>query len=496
MEEMGVLRGPQISTRISPPADAYTLNWWRTGCAICVLCVATASAASGQTFESLVSFNGSNGGDPFYMTLVQATDGNLYGTTHLGGLEGDGTVFQMTPAGTFTPLYSFTNGIDSGFPFAGLVQGSDGSFYGTTTNGGGTVFEITAAGVLTTLYTFCPHNNCTTGLDYNPDAGLVLGFDGNFYGVAAEGGANNLGAVFRITPGGTLTTLHSFDGTDGSGPVGALTQAYDGSFYGTTISGGTGNSCSGGCGTVFRMTPRGTLTTLARFDLTNGSYPNGALVQGNDGNFYGTTALGGASNSCSGGCGTVFTITPGGTLTTLHSFELTDGGNPYAPLIQATDGNFYGTTAAGGASNFCTGGCGTVFKITRGGTLATLHSFDSTDGSYLLGGLVQDTNGTFYGETGGGGTFGHGTIFSLAVGLGPFVETELTSGAAGRPVRILGTNLTGATSVTFNGTAAIFKVVSASLITTTVPAGATTGKVQVITPSGVLNSNKAFVVKP
>jgi uncharacterized repeat protein (TIGR03803 family) len=243
------------------------------------------------------------------------------------------------------------------------------------------------------------------------------------------------------------------------------------------------------------------------FDGTDGASPIAAIVQGADGDFYGTTNLGGANDNdlCDfgrgGGCGTVFKITATGALTTLYSFcsqsGCTDGHNPETALIQATDGNFYGTMYFGGTS-----GDGTVFKITRSGTLTTLYSFCSqsgcTDGEYPQAPLVQDTNGTFYGTTFGGGTHrpGDGTVFSLSVGLGPFVETTPTSGTVGKPVIILGTNLTGATSVTFSGTSAVFKVVSPTEIGAAVPSGATTGAVQVVTPSGTLTSNVNFQVLP
>jgi uncharacterized repeat protein (TIGR03803 family) len=191
--------------------------------------------------------------------------------------------------------------------------------------------------------------------------------------------------------------------------------------------------------------------------------------------------------------GTIFCITPTGTLTTLHTFLIAEGKEPGAALIQATDGNFYGTAHAGGANN-----AGTIFNISASGTLTTLYSFCSqsgcADGQSPNASLVQDTNGTFYGTTGAGGANGYGTVFSLSVGLGPFVETNPTSGKVGAAVGILGSNLKGATSVSFNGTAATFKVSSTSLITTTVPAGATTGTVQVVTPSGTLSSNVPFRV--
>jgi len=281
-----------------------------------------------------------------------------------------------------------------------------------------------------------------------------------------------------------FTTVHSFDRTDGEQPYGTLVQATNGDLYGTTSLGGTMDG-----GTVFKITTSGTLTTLYNFcsqsNCTDGEGPEGALVQAN-GNFYGTTLGGGASTF-----GTVFRITPGGTLTTLHSFDGVDGVAPRTGLIQATDGNLYGATAQGGANTY-----GTVFKITPSGTLTTLHNFDDTDGTDPYSGLMQATSGTLYGTTYEGGADNGGTIFSLSVGLGPFVEPQPASGRVGAAIKILGTNLTGATSVTFNGTAATFTVVSRSEITTTVPTGATTGKIKVTTPARTLTSNVSFQVRP
>jgi uncharacterized repeat protein (TIGR03803 family) len=474
------------------------LSLWKTIGLVGVFCAAAVVASPGQTFTSLVSFNGTDGEHPVG-SLVQGLDGNFYGTTAEGGADtscnfgsGCGTVFKITPGGTLTTLHSF-DGTDGSNPYAGLVLATDGNFYGTTVAGGaheeGTIFKITTGGKLTTLYSFCAQTKCTDGA--GPYAGLIQATDGNFYGTTEGGGANNWGTVFKVTPGGTLTTLHSFDFTDGARPYAAPVQATDGNFYGTTSS-GTANtfSCFGfPCGTVFKITPGGTLTTLHGFDNIDGGNPYAALVQGTDGNFYGTTYT-------SEG-GTVFRITPGGTLTTLRVFGHTDGQNPYAGLVLATDGNFYGTTAwSGPLLEYSDTGPGTIFKITPGGALTTLHSFDTTDGSHPYAGLVLATDGNFYGATSGGGANYDGTVFSLAVGLGPFVETLPIFGEVGAAVMILGTDLTGATSVTFDGIAAAFTVVSSSEITTTVPSGAATGNVQVTTPQGTLISNVNFRVTP
>jgi uncharacterized repeat protein (TIGR03803 family) len=483
------------------------IKWATKACGVFLLWATTAVALPAQTFTTLHSFNGSTEGNFPKDAPVQGTDGNLYGTVY-----GGGTIFKITPGGALTILNSA-----DGSPVGGLVQATNGDFYGTTDHGGtsntcpkyfiggcGTVFKITPGGTVTTLLSF----DYTDGA--NSFAGLIQGTDGNLYGTTEEGGANSktcegysgngCGTVFKITPGGTLTTLHSFDGTDGAVVDAGLVQGSDGNFYGTTVRGGVPSDD----GTVFTITANGSFATIYTFSA-NGIEPTGVLVQGTDGNYYGTTFIGGTHDY-----GTIFKIRPSGELTTLHSFDSTDGAYPGGGVIRASDGNFYGTTVEGGANGAeCNeSGCGTIFKMTPGGTLTTLYSFCQqvtngvcTDGAEPAAGLVQATDGSFYGTTefGGACTFyfeGCGTLFSLSVGLKPFVETQPTSGKVGAPVKILGTNLTGATSVTFNGTAAVFTVASKTLITTTVPAGATTGTVQVVRPNGKGSSNVPFTVLP
>jgi uncharacterized repeat protein (TIGR03803 family) len=444
-----------------------------------------------QAFTTLASFNSTDGESPD-VALVQATNGDLYGETLAGGASRAGTVFKITPSGTLTALYSFCSECDSSdgyFPYGGLVQAANGDLYGTASEGGaygyGTVFKITPAGALTRLYSFCSQSNCTDG--YLPYASLIQAANGDLYGTTFM-------TVFKITPSGALTTLYTFcsksNCADGYQPS-ALVQAANGDLYGTAQFGGVGNA-----GTVFKITPAGALTTLYGFcaesNCADGSMPRAGLAQASDGDLYGTTEAGGASGS-----GTVFKITAGGTLTTLHSFcsltGCTDGATPDAGLIRATDGYFYGTTYFGGAN-----GDGTVFKITPGGALTTLHSFcaqsNCTDGAYPYAALVQATDGKLYGTTWSGGANGNGTVFSLYAGLRPFVETRPTSGEVGATVEILGTHLAGATGVTFNGVAAEFTLKSPMLITATVPAGATTGEVQVVTPGATLSSNVPFRV--
>jgi uncharacterized repeat protein (TIGR03803 family) len=477
---------------------------------------------SAQTFTTLFSWDGKDGQNPA-RGLVQATNGNLYGTTYGGvwdsGEVNYGTVFKIATSGKLKTLHTFAS-TDGSYPDGILIQATNGNIYGTTfyggANGAGTIFKITLGGKLTTLHSFCSQPGCTDGA--NPTSGLVEGIDGNLYGTTLGGGANTTclpgvlesgcGTVFKISPSGSLATLYSFCSqpgcTDGSYPGAALIQATNGSFYGTTNVGV--NNQGGYGGTIFEISPSGSLNTVYSFcslpDCADGEVPNGGLVQGSDGNFYGITFYGGAK-----GAGTAFKITAGSELTTLHSFcsveidgACTDGVNPGGTLIQATDGNLYGTTYQGGSA-YAAGG--TIFQITTSGTLTTLYNFCSqpncTDGDQPeLAGLVQDTNGAFYGVTLYGGStncgYGCGTLFSLSTGLGPFVKTLPTSGKVKTAVKITGTDLTGATSVTFNGTAAVFKVVSSSEITTKVPKGATTGPVQVVTPSGTLTSDMDFQV--
>ena len=501
----------QVNYELQPRNSRTTLGWRRRLGILCLLLAATAITLPAQTLTTLANFDGTNGDEPL-APVVQGGDGNLYGTTSSGGANGSGTVFKVTSTGTLTTLYSFcaqTNCTDGATPDAGLVLATDGNFYGTTFQGGantndrlcvspgcGTVFKITPGGTLTTLYNFCSLANCADGSV--PIAGLVQGADGDFYGTASSGGVDGEeGTVFKITPSGKLTTLYSFCSqsrcTDGEVPEAPLVQGRDGNFYGTTWQGGVNL-----WGTVFKITPKGTLTTLYSFcaqggaACTDGSDPLAPVVQARDGNFYGTTLSGGSVGYVSDG--TVFKITPAGTLTTLHSFTGADGGVPRAGLVQATDGTLYGTTGGGAYEG------GTIFKITLGGALTTLYNFCSqsgcSDGAYPEPGVFQATDGNLYGTTSGGGTDNDGTVFSLSVGLGPFVETLPTLGPAGAPVRILGTSLTGTTSVTFNGTAATFAVnPTGTAINTTVPSGATAGTVQVVTPGGTLSSNVPFRVR-
>jgi len=396
---------------------------------------AAVMVSSAQTFTSVVSFDYTNG-SALWNPLVQATNGNLYGTTNQGGANstGDGTVFEYDPlTGDLTSLYSFcseTNCADGSRPNGGLVQATNGNLYGTTSYGGancqgeeivgcGTVFEVTPSGTVNTIYSFCSKPNCGDGA--YPMAGLVQASNGNLYGTTYKGGKADVGAVFEITPTGTLTTLYSFcsqtNCTDGEYPVTPLIQAANGVLYGTTAWGGTSDD-----GTAFKITQKGKLATLHSFDGTDGRLLEAGLVQATNKEFYGTAVYGGANDE-----GTVFEMTAAGKVTTLYSFcsqtNCTDGKTPQAGLVQGANGNLYGTTSQGGANNsgfYCDSqGCGTIFEITSKGKFkfTSLYSFCSqancADGVTPQAAMVPATNGSLYGPTSFGGAYNSGSLFSV-----------------------------------------------------------------------------------
>lgn len=501
LNSKGQFPNPGPAPSSNPRISTIQFVGWKVACALLVLGLVRAVTASAQTFTTLVNFDGTDGSYP-YSTVIQGPDGNLYGTSYAGGANGSGEVLQMGFTGVLNTLYSFCSRQacdDGAAPAVGLALGTDEDFYGTTAESGaylsGTLFKITSGGKLTSLHDFCTPPHCTDGA--YPHGALVLSGDGNFYGTTSAGGRFSAGTVFSITSSGNLTVVYAFCAkgacADGNGPQAGLTLGTDGLFYGTTYNGGSANSCQSGCGTVFKVTPQGSLTTLYSFcaqaKCTDGYGPLSELVEGRDGNFYGTTARGGAHSQ-----GTVFKITPGGALTTLYSFcsetNCADGSDPRAGLSLANDGAFYGTTYSGGAySN------GAVFRISTSGRYTVLHSFDVFDGQNPASGLFQSPNGTFYGTTVFGGSSRAGTAFSLNMGLPAFVQPVPVGGKQGRSVIVLGTDLTGSTSVTFNGVSAAYTIESGTAIKATVPSGASTGPVRVVTPAGTLTSDVSFRVE-
>jgi uncharacterized repeat protein (TIGR03803 family) len=371
-----------------------------------LLKVLPATAPTASLSDVVLFTNASGGSLNPYAGVIQGTDGNFYGTSLNGGSEGFGSVFKLDIFGASSVLYSFTNGSDGASPFTGLVQASDGNFYGASFQGFaspfGALFKLTPTGAFSSLYSFMG------GADGgNPIGSLVQGNDGDLYGTASTGGSNGFGEVFRLSAKGAFTPLWSFQSFDGSHPAAPLLPNSQGNFYGATALGGSNN-----LGTVFILSTNGVVTSLASFDYIKGAYPSNGLVQAADGNFYGTASAGGTN----GGWGTVFQLMPGGSLTALHSFNYQDGAVPVGGLVQGTDGNLYGTTSLGGA-----GGQGTVFEITTNGAFTTLYQFSGFDGANPQSTLIQASDGLFYGTAEFGGNqfaganqTGDGLVFRLA----------------------------------------------------------------------------------
>ncbi len=490
---------------------------------IVFFCLAATICSSAQTLTTLFTFDFTHGRDPS-SSLVQGPTGNFYGLTYRGGQNDDGTAFEITPQGTLTDLYSFCaitndcNGSSSGSnPTDALILGFDGNLYGLTFEGGpntnlqfcqfgcGAVFKIAPGGTPTVIYSFCSQQNCTDG--FQPDS-LLQGADGNFYGTTESGGANttncvlvsNLcGTIFKLTPQGVLTTLYSFcsqysnqNCPDGGSPQPGLVRATNGNFYGTTLFGGTGSSPNG---VIFEITPSGNYSLLHTFHFP-GQPSFAGMLQASDGNLYGTALFNGNKSS-----GSIYRMTLNGQFLTMYNFcketACPDGSYPQG-LARGNDGNIYGVTSQGGLNNNaeCSTGCGTIFSFTPAGQFTSLYSFCSlahcADGFAPTKPMTQGTDGKFYGTT----ASSEGTIFSFDVGLAPFVSFVRGAGSIGQTGGILGQGFTGTTSVSIHGIPADFTVVSNTYIRATVPVGATTGYVKVTTPSGTLTSNVPFRVTP
>jgi uncharacterized repeat protein (TIGR03803 family) len=441
-----------------------------------------ASRSDAQTIKGIYSFNVPGPINPQAVGVIaQGRDGNMWSTALDGGKYNIGAAFRITPKGHLTDVHDFNPGSNppEGQPNSGLTLGTDGNFYGTMYTGGlnndGALFKMTPGGVVTILHSF----DGTDGT--NPDAPPIEASDGSFWGTTKNGGSNGDGTIYSWTAKQGFVTQLVFGGSDGAHPIGPLMQATDGSFWGTTQTSTNLN----GPFVVFRITSSGNFT----YWVYQGAYDysTAGLVQDPNGNFYGT------AYASIGACGFVFEITQKGTFTDLYNLNCgSDGGSPYAGLLLATDGNFYGMANNDGTETF-----GTFYEIRTKGTFKELDDFNGANGEYPSVTPIQHTNGHVYGDASQGGLYGYGTFYEVT-GLKfentPFVKLVPPAGKVGESIGILGQGFTGTTRVSFNVTPVKFKVVSDTYMTAQVPSGATTGFVTVTEGKSQLKSNTKFQV--
>lgn len=385
-----------------------------------MLGVVTTQSAQAQTFTVLHNFFGSpKDGGGLYAGLVQDAAGNLYGTTEYGG-AGPGTLFKVSQAGKESLSFKFTGTRTGTHPYAQLIRDAAGNLYGTTYFGGdlscgfhgnacGTVFKLSKTGKETVLYKFT--GGTTDGC--NPQGGLVRDKAGNLYGTTYGCGAAGLGTVFKLDTAGKETVLHNFSGepTDGANPqFTSLLLDVKGNLYGVTPIGGSVNNCNYGCGTLYKLSRSGTWTVLHNFAgfPTDGCTPYGTPALDKNSNVYGSTFRGGSG---SGSVGTVWKVSQNGTESVLHNFPAdgSEGCNIYAGVIMDATGNLYGDTSACGTHY----GAGTVYELSKAGTLTVLHTFTISDGQTPSGNLIRDAKGDLYGTTYQGGNGGNGTVWKL-----------------------------------------------------------------------------------
>ena len=429
---------------------------------------------SAQSYRDVHSFNCATEACYFDYPaiLAQGRDGSLYGTSWWGGTAQYGAIFRVTPSGAATTLLNLNCSDSNGCsPYSGLSLGRDGNFYGANYEGGqfqyGNLFKVSPSKVLTVL-----HQTSASDIA-SPWAPPIQGKDGSFYGIAP-------GGIYKITQAGVFSIINTSTPGDVRAP---LIQATDGYFYGAAAAGGAHD-----CGDVFKMSTTGSFQVIYDFDYVNGCSPYAPLVQGTDGNFYGTTAYGGLA-----GEGVIYKLTAKGVITVLRHLSDTVAPTPFAGLVSATDGNLYGATVGAGA------GYGVLFRITKVGVYTPLYIVPndySGVGRFPYSTPIQHTNGKIYGLMYVGGSQDNGTLYSLDIGLAPFVRALSPSGTPGTTVEILGQAFTGTTTVKFGGAAASATIVSGTYLTAVVPANGVTGLITVTTPTGTLKSNTTFKVLP
>ena len=436
-----------------------------------------AASATAQTVTTIFNFNGANGENPFLESLTQGRDGKVYGTTFSGGAHALGTVFRLDVAtGYEAAIYSF-DGTNGSNPAGGLTLASDGNYYGATRYGGsagfGVLYKITRGGTYTVLHQFLGGSDGS-----NPYGPPIEASDGNLYG-ATSGGNTEAPTLYKFTPSGAYSIIYTYDKATTGWLVYGLIQGSDGLLYTMSNQNGAGN-----CGTIVKLTLSGQVKGVHAFNCADGGNPVFPLIQASDGNYYGTTFGGGTSN-----LGVLFKLTPSFTEKVLYQFATGQAWEPQAGLVQGTDGNLYGVTMTGqdGNSHLY------LWNLTSG--YSDLYTFTGTNS--LTAPLLQHTNGPFYAPSWEFGSSNFGYLYSVDMGLGQFVTLVRSQGKVGSTAEFLGQGFTGATGVTFNGTAATsFTVVADTYLRAVVPPGATTGPVVVTTPGGPLTSNKNFRVLP
>jgi uncharacterized repeat protein (TIGR03803 family) len=438
------------------------------GATLLLLLAVTGTA---QVVTVLVNF-GKTAPNPYFVTLVQGRDGRLYGSTLTDDVNSAGTVFAFDPnTGLRFIIHRFDNTTGSS-PQGGVTLGTDGNFYGAAQFGGtanfGVLFKLTPNGTYTVLHNFA---GGTDGL--YPNSPPVQATNGNFYGTTGyiDPFGYTQSTAYQYTPSGVFTSFGDIPDT-----LAPLIQATDGNLYGMAFG-------AGSCGGIFELSTSGALLNVYPLLCgADGYFPVGPTMQADDGNFYGTTQRGGDSD-----VGTIYKMSQSGAFSVLYSFPRSEP-YPESGFVQGTDGNLYGSSW---------GAPSTLFQITLSGSFTLLDTLTSEQGLGVGDTLLQNTNGMFYGTAYGGGNIknSYGTLFSLDMGLPPFISLVKNQGQVGSLVQILGQGLTGSTSVTFNGIPATsFHVSSGTYMTAVVPARATTGPVVVTTPGGTLTSNRNFQI--